>query len=104
MGKAERQRAFLDATAGAMAGCVARFAVGPLDVLKIRFQVQLEPFQRKGATLLPGQLAPKYTSLAQAFRTIVREEGIQVRFALPSHPCRGRVMAPDRWDPSKILS
>ena len=34
-----RNRAVLDAAAGAAAGCVARFVVGPLDVLKIRFQV-----------------------------------------------------------------
>ena len=33
-----RNRAVLDAVAGAAAGCIARFVVGPLDVLKIRFQ------------------------------------------------------------------
>lgn len=77
-------RAWVDAGAGAVAGCVARFAVGPLDVLKIRFQVQLEPHLRKGAVVLPGQLAPKYTSLGQALRTIVREEGLQVLRWLPA--------------------
>ena len=35
-----RNRAVLDAVAGAAAGCVARFVVGPLDVLKIRFQAR----------------------------------------------------------------
>ena len=74
------QRAWVDAGAGAIAGCVARFAVGPLDVLKIRFQVQLEPHLRKGAAALPGQLPPKYTSMGQALRTIVREEGILASF------------------------
>jgi hypothetical protein len=39
----KRQRVLLDAAAGAAAGCVSRVAVGPLDVIKIRFQVQLEP-------------------------------------------------------------
>lgn len=76
------QRAWVDAGAGAIAGCVARFAVGPLDVLKIRFQVQLEPHLRKGAAALPGQLPPKYTSMGQALRTIVREEGILASFRL----------------------
>jgi len=46
--------------------------VGPLDVMKIRFQVQLEPIARA----LPGK--SKYTSLRQALATIVKEEGIQV--------------------------
>lgn len=35
-----RNRAVLDAASGATAGCVARFVVGPLDVVKIRFQVR----------------------------------------------------------------
>jgi hypothetical protein len=37
--KSHRKRLTFDALAGAMSGCLARFAVGPLDVLKIRFQV-----------------------------------------------------------------
>ena len=36
-----RNRAVLDAVAGATAGCIARFVVGPLDVLKIRFQASM---------------------------------------------------------------
>lgn len=61
-------------TAGALAGAVARFVVGPLDVIKIRFQVQLEPITAAGVT------SSKYKSLAHAFKTIVKEEGIQVCF------------------------
>lgn len=56
--------------AGAVSGAMARFIVGPLDVIKIRFQIQLEPITH-------GQLS-KYASLRQAVATIVKEEGIQV--------------------------
>ena len=58
--------------AGALSGAIARFVIGPLDVLKIRFQVQVEPIQRLSKS--------KYTSIPQAFRLILKEEGIQVLF------------------------
>ena len=67
-----------DATAGAIAGCAARFVVGPLDVIKIRFQVQLEPIAKRAAGLDPTSLASKYTGLRQALTTIVKEEGVKV--------------------------
>jgi solute carrier family 25 thiamine pyrophosphate transporter 19 len=74
------QRALNDATAGAVSGCVARFIVGPLDVLKIRFQVQTEPVSRRAATAtLSGGSLPKYTGIMQALGTIIREEGVVVR-------------------------
>ncbi len=41
-----RNRAVLDALAGATAGCIARFVVGPLDVLKIRFQASMTSFSK----------------------------------------------------------
>lgn len=70
-GKKDNGRMLLDATAGAVAGCVARFVTGPLDVIKIRFQVQLEPIASMAA-------APsKYTGFFQAFGTILKEEGVQ---------------------------
>ncbi|GLT61028.1 hypothetical protein SLA2020_337640 [Shorea laevis] len=37
------KRALIDATAGATAGAISRTVTSPLDVIKIRFQVQLEP-------------------------------------------------------------
>ena len=52
-----------DVMAGAFAGACARLVTAPFDVLKIRFQLQ---FAEK----------VKYTSLSQAFSTVVKEEGI----------------------------
>jgi hypothetical protein len=69
--KASASRARLDATAGALAGAVSRLVVGPLDVVKIRMQVQLEP-------VAVGALS-KYTGVWQALRQILAEEGIKVR-------------------------
>ena len=70
----EKHRAALDAVAGGLAGALARVVVGPLDVLKIRFQVQLEPIARAHGS----SMVSKYTGLGQALVTIVREEGVQV--------------------------
>ena len=66
------RRPLTDAVAGGVAGAVARLVVGPLDVLKIRFQVQLEPVAAGAGA------ASKYTGLGQAVKTIVREEGVAV--------------------------
>lgn len=75
--KKAKSNPFIDATAGAIAGCAARFVVGPLDVIKIRFQVQLEPIAKRAAGVDPTSLTSKYTGLRQALTTIVKEEGIQ---------------------------
>lgn len=86
--------ALTDAIAGGVAGAVARLVVGPLDVLKIRFQVQLEPVAR-------GAPASKYTGLAQAVTTIVREEGLAVsrgRRWFDQHKT-GRTHMPERQPP-----
>jgi Mitochondrial carrier protein len=52
-----------DVMAGAFAGASARLITAPFDVLKIRFQLQ---FAQK----------VKYTSLRQAFTTVIKEEGV----------------------------
>lgn len=52
--------------AGGASGATARALCQPLDVLKIRFQLQVEP-------IVSGS---KYSSVPQAVRTIVQEEGI----------------------------
>ena len=48
-------------------------------------QVQLEPIRRVSGSAA-GQLAPKYTGMLQAVRTIVREEGVLVSIWLDSQP------------------
>lgn len=59
------QDVHLDLLSGAIASGATRFVVGPLDVVKIRFQVQ---------STRPGQ-SIQYTSIPQAFRHIVKAEG-----------------------------
>ncbi|KAM0947685.1 putative mitochondrial carrier protein [Dioscorea sansibarensis] len=70
------KRALTEATAGAIAGAISRTVTSPLDVIKIRFQVQLEP--TSSWTLLQRELykASKYTGVLQAAKDIYREEGL----------------------------
>jgi solute carrier family 25 (mitochondrial thiamine pyrophosphate transporter), member 19 len=68
--KVSKSRVKLDAMAGALAGAVSRLVVGPLDVVKIRMQVQLEPV----AVGAPS----KYTGVWQALRQILADEGVKV--------------------------
>uniref|UniRef100_A0A4P6D9D0 Putative mitochondrial solute carrier protein rhodnius neglectus n=1 Tax=Rhodnius prolixus TaxID=13249 RepID=A0A4P6D9D0_RHOPR len=58
------------AFAGANAGIITRFLTQPLDVLKIRFQLQVEPLTRSSRI-------SKYKTLLQASSTILKEEGIK---------------------------
>ncbi|QCE13254.1 mitochondrial thiamine diphosphate carrier 2-like isoform X1 [Vigna unguiculata] len=71
------KRAAIDATAGALSGAVSRTVTSPLDVIKIRFQVQLEP--TSSWTLLRKDLSTpsKYTGMLQATKDIFREEGMR---------------------------
>ncbi|CAB4262732.1 unnamed protein product [Prunus armeniaca] len=70
------KRAFIDATAGLIAGGISRTVTSPLDVIKIRFQVQLEP-TTSWALLRKNLSQPsKYTGMLQATRDIFREEGL----------------------------
>lgn len=72
-----RDEAFAAAVSGAISGAISRFVVGPLDVMKIRFQVQLEPIKDSIVRSGDHVLHSKYTSLRQAVATVVKEEGIQ---------------------------
>ncbi|KAL3275405.1 hypothetical protein HHI36_020169 [Cryptolaemus montrouzieri] len=57
--------------AGSASGFITRLFCQPLDVLKIRFQLQVEPTMKKYAS------NSKYQSIFQATKLIVKEEGIR---------------------------
>ncbi|XP_014505519.1 mitochondrial thiamine diphosphate carrier 2 [Vigna radiata var. radiata] len=75
------KRALIDSSAGAISGGISRTVTSPLDVIKIRFQVQLEP--TSSWALLRKDLAAaasapsKYTGMFQATKDILKEEGVQ---------------------------
>lgn len=69
------KRAVIDASAGAISGAISRTVTSPLDVIKIRFQVQLEP--TSWILLRKDMYKPsKYTGIMQASKDIFREEGL----------------------------
>merc|ERR1712226_89377 len=61
------------ATAGALTGFSVRLIVNPLDVIKIRWQLQVEPISGSFSFQNYG----KYNSWSQTIRSIVAEEGIK---------------------------
>lgn len=67
--KSKKTSPYVSAFCGATAGVVSRFVIAPLDVVKIRLQIQ---------TNRAGDPARKYTGMIQCLRTIVREEGLTV--------------------------
>ncbi|XP_049625663.1 mitochondrial thiamine pyrophosphate carrier [Suncus etruscus] len=56
------------AVAGSLSGLITRALISPMDVIKIRFQLQVERLSHKD----PGA---KYHSILQATRQILKEEG-----------------------------
>ncbi|XP_064547060.1 mitochondrial thiamine pyrophosphate carrier [Drosophila montana] len=60
----------LQAIGGGVSGAITRFVTQPFDVLKIRFQLQVEPLKRKS-------LNSKYSGMLNAFASIYREEGLR---------------------------
>ncbi|XP_048411391.1 mitochondrial thiamine pyrophosphate carrier [Stegostoma tigrinum] len=58
------------AAAGSVSGFLTRILINPLDVIKIRFQLQIEQL----SLFEPGA---KYHGILQATNTILREEGLQ---------------------------
>ncbi|MQM00567.1 hypothetical protein Taro_033310 [Colocasia esculenta] len=69
------KRALIDATAGAISGGISRTVTSPLDVIKIRFQVQLEPTSSWALLQRDLYRPSKYTGILQATKDIFREEG-----------------------------
>eukprot|EP01127_Copromyxa_protea_P015913 TRINITY_DN4649_c0_g1_i2.p1 TRINITY_DN4649_c0_g1~~TRINITY_DN4649_c0_g1_i2.p1 ORF type:complete len:299 (+),score=35.09 TRINITY_DN4649_c0_g1_i2:86-982(+) len=82
MNKTEGTRTFTDSTvllnllAGGFSGGIARFFVAPLDVVKIRFQMQTDP---QAISRVKEYARPKYyySGILNAFSTIYKQEGIQ---------------------------
>ncbi|XP_059050706.1 mitochondrial thiamine pyrophosphate carrier-like [Achroia grisella] len=63
---ADKISIYQSALAGGASGAVTRAMAQPLDVLKIRFQLQLEPIK----------CGSKYSSIFQAVTSIIKEEGV----------------------------
>ncbi|XP_022849304.1 mitochondrial thiamine diphosphate carrier 2-like isoform X2 [Olea europaea var. sylvestris] len=70
------KRTLIDLTAGAISGAVSRTITSPLDVIKIRFQVQLEPTTHWTLLQRNAYGPSKYTGMLQATKDIFREEGL----------------------------
>ncbi|KAI8811050.1 mitochondrial deoxynucleotide carrier [Cladochytrium replicatum] len=69
-----------EAISGAVAGVASRFVIAPLDVIKIRLQLQLLPTLLAATPLRSGQNLTNeriYSGMVQAGYRIVREEGIK---------------------------
>lgn len=53
-------------------------AISPLDVVKIRLQLQPEPLTLKSIFSFNGRNNMKYPGITQAFKKIITEEGVRV--------------------------
>ncbi|XAR57098.1 hypothetical protein NMG60_11025121 [Bertholletia excelsa] len=71
------KRALIDSTAGAISGAVSRTITSPLDVIKIRFQVQLEPTTSWALLRKDAYGSSKYTGMLQATKDIFKDEGLR---------------------------
>jgi hypothetical protein len=64
-----------EAIAGATAGFAARIAVAPIDLVKIRLQLQRNHVGDFAQGLAGYKSLPKYTGMWQTMRTVAAEEG-----------------------------
>jgi hypothetical protein len=72
---AKRLTAGQEAIAGAAAGFTARIAVAPIDLVKIRLQLQRNHVGGFAQGLAGPKSLPKYTGMWQTMRTVAAEEG-----------------------------
>lgn len=81
--------------AGGIAGLISRFCIAPLDVVKIRLQLQIHSLSDPlSSSILKG---PVYKGTLSTMRAIVRHEGITVSPAFAnSQPCIGSNPGIDR--------
>ena len=63
------------AMSGAIAGLTSRLIIAPLDLIKIRLQLQPE----KKSSILRYDTSAKYSGLWNTFKLIIKEEGLRVR-------------------------
>lgn len=63
-------------TAGAVAGLISRFVIAPLDVIKIRLQLQSHSLSDPLSYQNLGGRGPVYKGTISTFRTILANEGI----------------------------
>ena len=66
----QRFQSMRRAASGAVTGFLCRTIVQPLDVIKIRFQLQVEPIKIDSDR-------SKYRSISHIFRLMIREEGVR---------------------------
>ena len=67
----QKARAWERLLSGAASGIICRTIVQPLDVIKIRFQLQVEPISTA------AHHRSKYTGISHTIRVMLREEGIR---------------------------
>lgn len=63
--------------AGGTAGLISRFCIAPLDVVKIRLQLQIHSLSDPASHRTV--VGPVYKGTLPTLRAIAREEGIKVR-------------------------
>ena len=67
----QKAKAWERLVSGAASGMICRTIAQPLDVIKIRFQLQIEPISKSAIH------ASKYTGISHTIRVMLREEGIR---------------------------